>query len=255
MCEAAASQVGASSQSPSTNCTNVDVGRNVRQPIEPDVPGEPSRERDLAAELTTLHRLGRLERSSVTPSHVDDGLADRIQTPESIAYVSYDATMPTVDAHAETETRPRRGSPSFRIGDHDDTNVLDVRVGCLGRRQPRGRLLIGVTVARCSFRRVRRTTWAGTPTTSAPSGTSESTTAFAPMSAPSPTCTRPRIFAPAPTRHAVTEDRRVREVVHASNPERHALTNDAVVADDRSLRARRCRADARRRPGGPLFAE
>ena len=38
----------------------------------------------------------------------------------------------------------------------------------------------------------------GTPTTTVCSGTSLSTTAFAPMTAPSPTVTRPKTFAPAP---------------------------------------------------------
>ena len=84
---------------------------------------------------------------------------------------------------------------------------------------------------RTGRRRAAAGSCAGTPTAIAPAGTSWMTTAFAPICAPLPIQTGPRILAPAPDDDAVAERRVPLAVAHRLAAERRAVEQHHVVAD------------------------
>ena len=73
--------------------------------------------------------------------------------------------------------------------------------------------------------------FAGIPTSTESGGASRVTTAFAPTAEPAPIRTGPRIFAPAPTGHAVLDGRVALPAVASAATECHAVVQHDVIAD------------------------
>src|SRR5271154_696588 len=99
------------------------------------------------------------------------------------------------------DNRPHRPSQLDRSIDRSGIDVDDVGTISQSRRETGSQALpfISADGNHAELHDLASKIFAGTPTAVAPAGTSISTTAFAPMLAPSPIVTAPRIFAPAPT--------------------------------------------------------